>query len=87
MQIETMLKGALALLDQTLIPGSESLKMTAAKNDIQKAVKAAQEARQQAEMAQEEITALRAELEGRMAELRTLQEEIQRIGGAQDAEN
>lgn len=87
MQIESMLKGALALLDQTLIPGSESLKMTAAKNDIQKAIRMAQEIRTQTEEKQEEIRVLREELESRMAQLNTLQEEIQRVGGAQDAEN
>ena len=87
MQIESMLKGALALLDQTLIPGSESLKMTAAKNDIQKAIRMAQEIRTQTEEKQEEIRVLREELESRMAQLDTLQEEIQRVGGTQDAEN
>ncbi len=87
MQIESMLKGALALLDQTLIPGSESLKMTAAKNDIQKVIRMAQEIRTQMEEKQEEIRVLREELESRMAQLDTLQEEIQRVGGMQDAEN
>lgn len=76
MQIETMLKSALALLDQTLIPGSESLKMAATKNDIKTAIKAAQEGRTQLEKQQEEIGALREELEMRMAELRTLREEM-----------
>lgn len=76
MQIETMLKNALNLLDQTLIPGSESLKMAAAKNDIRTAIKAAQEGRTQLEKQQEEIGALREALEMRMAELRTLREEM-----------
>lgn len=78
MQIETMLKNALNLLDQTLIPGSESLKMAAAKNDIRTAIKAAQEGSTQLEKQQEEIGTLREALETRMAELRTLREEMAR---------
>ena len=75
MQIEAILKNVLALLDQTLIPGSESLKMAAAKNDIRTAIKAVQEGSAQLEK-QAEIGALREELEMRMAELRTLREEM-----------
>lgn len=87
MQIETMLKNALNLLDQTLIPGSESLKMAAAKNDIQKAVQTAREIREQMDRHQAEIQALREEIEAREAELKLLQEKIEKIGGAEDAEN
>lgn len=78
MQIEAILKNVLALLDQTLIPGSESLKMAAAKNDIKTAIKAAQEGRTQLEKQQEEIGTLREALETRMAELRTLREEMEK---------
>lgn len=82
MQIEVILKNVLALLDQTLIPGSESLKMAAAKNDIKTAIKTAQEVRTQLEKQQEEISALREEIETRMAELRTLREEMTREEGS-----
>lgn len=86
MQIEAILKNVLALLDQTLIPGSESLKMAAAKNDIKTAIKAAQEGRTQLEKQQEENDALREVLETRMAELRTLREEMAReaMGDVED---
>lgn len=87
MQIETMLKSALALLDQTLIPGSESLKMAAAKNDIQKAAQTAREIRERMDGYQAEIQALREDLEGKMAELRTLQEAINAKGDEQNAED
>lgn len=73
MQIETMLKNALNLLDQTLIPGSESLKMAAAKNDIQKTIQTAREIREQMNSYQAEIQALREEIEARQAELHALQ--------------
>ena len=85
MQIDAILKNALALLDQTLIPGSESLKLAAAKNDIKTAIKAAQEARAQLEKQQEEIDALREGLEMRIAELRTLRDEVTKEA-ASDAE-
>ena len=78
MQIEAILKNVLALMDQTLIPGSESLKMAAAKNDIKTAIKAAQEGRAQLEKQQEELGALREGLEMRMAELRTLRKEMEK---------
>lgn len=87
MQIETMLKNALNLLDQTLIPGSESLKMAAAKNDIQKAAQAAREIREQMDRHRAEIQTLREELEDKMAELRTLQDVINEKGDAQNAED
>ena len=86
MQIEAILKNVLALLDQTLIPGSESLKMAAAKNDIQKAVQTAREIREQMDKHQAEIQALRKEIEVREVELKCLQKN-EKIGGAEDAEN
>ena len=86
MQIEAILKNVLALLDQTLIPGSESIKMAAAKNDIKTAIKTAQEARAQLEQQQEEIAALREEIETRMAELRLLRDEMTKEA-ADDAED
>lgn len=86
MQIEAILKNVLALLDQTLIPGSESLKMAAAKNDIKTAIKTAQEARVQLEQQQEEIAALREEIDARMAELHSLRDEMTKEA-ADDAED
>lgn len=43
MYIDVTLKNVLALLDKMLIPGSESVKMVAVKNDINAVIKAAQE--------------------------------------------
>ena len=42
MIIDETLKNVLAVLDRMLIPGSESLKMQAVKNDINAVIKAAQ---------------------------------------------
>ena len=86
MQIEAILKNVLMLLDQTLIPGSESLKMAAAKNDIKTAIQTAQEARAQLEKKQSEIDALREEIEARQVELRMLQEKLMKeaTGDAED---
>ena len=87
MQIEAILKNVLMLLDQTLIPGSESLKMAAAKNDIKTAIQTAQEARAQLEKKQSEIDALRDAVETNMAELRTLRGVLQLEEETGDAEN
>lgn len=43
MYIDVTLKNVLALLDKMLIPGSESIKMVAIKNDINAVINAAQE--------------------------------------------
>lgn len=49
MIIDETLKNVLALLDKMLIPGSESLKMQAIKNDLNAVRKAAQELQAQQE--------------------------------------
>lgn len=67
MNIEQALKNVLALLDKILIPGSESVKMTAVKNDIAVVANRAREM-------QEELDASRQEAE-RMAHLYEEKEE------------
>lgn len=56
MYIDLTLKNVLAVLDKMLIPGSESLKMQAVKNDINAVIKAAQELQAQQDAAKEETT-------------------------------
>lgn len=53
MTIETTLKNVLALLEKMLIPGSESLKMQAVKNDINAVIRAVQAPQNQQEEAKE----------------------------------
>lgn len=43
MYIDQTLSNVLAVLDKMMIPGSESIKMVAVKNDINSAIKAARE--------------------------------------------
>ena len=54
MYIDVTLKNVLAVLEKMLIPGSESLKMQAVKNDINAVIKAAQELQAQENTAKEE---------------------------------
>lgn len=53
MTIEATLKNVLALLEKMLIPGSESLKMQAVKNDINAVIRAVQEPQTKQEEAKE----------------------------------
>ena len=53
MYIDLTLKNVLSVLDKMLIPGSESIKMVAVKNDINAVIKAAQELHAQQNAAQE----------------------------------
>jgi hypothetical protein len=53
MYIDVTLKNVLAVLEKMLIPGSESLKMQAVKNDINAVIKAAQELQAQENTAKE----------------------------------
>lgn len=53
MYIDLTLKNVLSVLDKMLIPGSESIKMVAVKNDINAVIKAAQELQAQQNAAQE----------------------------------
>jgi hypothetical protein len=54
MIIDMTLKNVLALLDKMMIPGSESVKMVAIKNDINAVIRAAQELQAQQDAAKEE---------------------------------
>jgi hypothetical protein len=54
MIIDVTLKNVLALLDKMMIPGSESVKMVAVKNDINAVIRAAQELQAQQDAAKEE---------------------------------
>lgn len=56
MYIDVTLKNVLAVLDKMLIPGSESIKMVAVKNDINAVIKAAQELQARENAAKEEKT-------------------------------
>lgn len=54
MIIDVTLKNVLMLLDRMMIPGSESAKMVAAKNDINAVIRAAQQLQAQQDAAKEE---------------------------------
>ena len=56
MYIDQTLSNVIAVLDKMMIPGSESIKMVAVKNDINSAIKAARELQARENAAKEEKT-------------------------------